>query len=510
MIKQIEINYPWFWSKWLELTKEFTEWINIIEENNWYWKTTILNTIMSVFTSKYPWLRTLPEWIATIITDSEKYVLSKKCWLWNTKESNDLYNYCMPWRFFEWLTTVQQRKVLVDLLWLDYDTFMKDLCEAAKPHFPYLDWSDSLESTLKAKMKEFETNETIILQDITRLKSQLINCVEKDFSDVAKFHSDQKIIEDLVKEYNKWILARQTNYNNSVRNKTNLQNEFTNFQNDIERIVTANINLENQLVTLRSDYTTANENASCDKCWSKLEWANKQILLDSIARNAATIKVQIENNQSKLKELDSSKKLTAMKLNTATAEVDAYDTNFEVLGYDDVIWNAKRFNIEFVWISEVRLQEYDDYNIQLNQKAFIEKELKVKEDNLKAIDTLKLQSNLDKLKEFKSMFTKKLELATKDIWLDIELFELQKNGNIKETFTINYNWVDYYNLSTWNKAIVNIKLAKLFVDKLWLHFILIDEASNIGKDNISLVKDLSKDYQIIAVKSTLWTAKDFK
>ena len=149
MIKNIEINYPF-----LNLTREFNPWLNIIEEENGYWKSTILNTIISSYTFSYPWMRTLPEWIATINTDKDKFVLSKKNWIGTTHLANDLYKYTMPWKFFEWLSTVQQRKIIVDLLWLDYNSFMKDLCDKAKEQFIYLDWSEDLDSKLKAKMKE--------------------------------------------------------------------------------------------------------------------------------------------------------------------------------------------------------------------------------------------------------------------------------------------------------------------------------------------------------------------
>ena len=39
MIKSISINYPEFWSG-LKIDREFKPWINIIEEENGYWKTT--------------------------------------------------------------------------------------------------------------------------------------------------------------------------------------------------------------------------------------------------------------------------------------------------------------------------------------------------------------------------------------------------------------------------------------------------------------------------------------
>ena len=108
------------------------------------------------------------------------------------------------------------------------------------------------------------------------------------------------------------------------------------------------------------------------------------------------------------------------------------------------------------------------------------------------------------------MFTKKLEEATAELPLDIQLFEVLKNGNIKETFTIKKDWIDYYDLSQGNKMIVNIMLAKLFIDKLWLDFILIDESNSISKSNIDYIKDLSKEYQVILAKATPWLSKDFK
>jgi hypothetical protein len=80
---------------------------------------------------------------------------------------------------------------------------------------------------------------------------------------------------------------------------------------------------------------------------------------------------------------------------------------------------------------------------------------------------------------------------------------------MKETFTINYNGLDYSNQSNGNKSLINIMLAKLFIDKLWLDFMLIDEASNISKDNLWYIKELSNKYQIILAKATWWNSNDF-
>jgi hypothetical protein len=86
MIKSISINYPEFWSG-LKIDREFKPWLNIIEERNWYWKSVLLKTIMSLYTGKFGTSKTLPEWFASIETDTNKYLLSK--WKWIGKDFED-------------------------------------------------------------------------------------------------------------------------------------------------------------------------------------------------------------------------------------------------------------------------------------------------------------------------------------------------------------------------------------------------------------------------------------
>ena len=53
-------------------------------------------------------------------------------------------------------------------------------------------------------------------------------------------------------------------------------------------------------------------------------------------------------------------------------------------------------------------------------------------------------------------------------------------------------------------------LSKLFIDKLWLDFMLIDEWGLISKTNLDYIKELSNNYQVIIAKATTWDKKDFK
>jgi hypothetical protein len=106
------------------------------------------------------------------------------------------------------------------------------------------------------------------------------------------------------------------------------------------------------------------------------------------------------------------------------------------------------------------------------------------------------------------MFTEKLLLATKSLPVQIVLFEKLKNWEEKETFSINYKWIDYFDLSHWNKMLVQLMMANIFVEHLWLDFILCDEWNSISKDNLEYIKELSKTKQVIIAKATGWNNKD--
>lgn len=505
MIKKITINYPTFWTNGLVLEKEFTKGINIIEEENWYGKSTILNTIMSSYTFSYPWMRTLPKWSASITTDKDNLILSKKNWIGTTHEWNELYKYTMPWKFFEIKSTTDQRKILVDLLWLDYKSFM--ITECAKNN---LSWDENIESNLNKKLKEDTMLSELLAADIMRYTAEIRDVPEEDFSDIDKFYADQKLIEEKTREHNKWILSRQSNYNSLLRDRDSLNNTINQKRAEVNRLVDCNLWIDSQLDSLRTTYKQNETAASCDKCWSKLDGNNLKNLLEWIIQTANKLKAQKNSNKNSITDILKEKSLLVNKLNDTNAQIDSFDTNFNVLSFDDILWNAKKFWIEFKWISENRLKELEIYKDALSKVDRIKQELSRKQKEMKEINILTTSNSIEVIKNIKSSFTTMLEEATKALELDIQLFEMQKNWVVKETFTVNYNGIDFYDLSTWNKSLVNIMMAKLFVDKLSMDVILIDEWSLISKSNIDYIKALSKHYQVIICKATNWLPKDFK
>jgi hypothetical protein len=115
------------------------------------------------------------------------------------------------------------------------------------------------------------------------------------------------------------------------------------------------------------------------------------------------------------------------KLDELNKLVDSYDTNFQLLSTEDLISASIKLDLDIVNPSPERLKEYEEYKLLVAKNERTANELKYKEDSLRSIDTLKLSSSIDKLKDIKSLFTKKLEEATASLPLDIELFEVLKN-----------------------------------------------------------------------------------
>lgn len=500
MIKEVILNYPLFK---LNINKKFKSGINIVEESNWFWKTTILNTIMSIYTNKFPWLKTLPEWTATVIMDNNKYLLSKWKWIWVSHEFNDIYKYCVPWKFFEWLSTTQQRNILIELLDLNFDKYMKNECKKI-----WLTWSEDLEKKLKSELKYNTDISNLLSEDIMRLKSQLINFDNKDFSDVNKFYENKEIINNKVIEYNNSVYDRKIKYDKLCNDIDNHINSLNNINEYILDKNNAIKHLEKELLSLKDNYSKASIKALCNQCWNEITWNTKIKIINWILNKISEVKKNISKYKQDIKNANLKRDEIVNELNILNQEKYSYNTDFNILNQNNILENSKLFWIDFDLISESRIKEYEDYKVLLAWQAQIKNELSYKENKLREIDIIKLSNDIDKLIDLKSKFTIKLQKAVKDLDLDIKLFETLKNWNVRETFTINYNNTDYYDLSLANKLIVNVMLSKIFIDKLWLDFILIDEASIISKDNLEYIKQLWKNYQVILFKATWWNEKD--
>lgn len=485
MIKSIAIDFPTYNVK-QEL--DFIKWINIIEKFNWRWKTSVVNTIMSLYTWYFGKNSIIPEWYAKIVDDKQEYILSKKTWIgWTIQDP--LARYAQVWSFFnDTKSTVEQRDILTRFLWIDRDSFLKDyinnylisLNDSEKKYYNNVTlWLDKLKEELKIS----KNRESVIIDDITRLKLELLSFKEEVFEDVDKFYTDSNALEKAKDEYNK-TQSENINFNNKIQNDKN---------NNLlkKNIIENNLKIfEKELENLNKEYIKINSSV-CFNCSSAM----------------LIPKDKLDTIQAKLDMVN--KEINDIKIISDNINTKIFDKEKPIKIISDIKEASELLNITLPFISEARLEEYNSYNKYKNQLEIINRELSLKEKQLKEINTIQIQDCINIINKWIESFNKDLEVKVKSTWLNIELFETLKNWNVKSTFNIySDDGIEYSNCSTGNKMIIEIKFALLFVKKFWFTFVIIDEASRIWKENFILLSNLLKDYQVLFFKASSWDIKD--
>ncbi|MBT4080082.1 MAG: hypothetical protein HOE82_05660 [Gammaproteobacteria bacterium] len=82
------------------------------------------------------------------------------------------------------------------------------------------------------------------------------------------------------------------------------------------------------------------------------------------------------------------------------------------------------------------LKEFKDYQEVINKRESYLAEIKIKEEQLKDLNFVKLEKDLKKKQAERLKFNTRLEDKVKETGLDIRLFKTLKNGNTRETFEI--------------------------------------------------------------------------
>lgn len=462
MLSRIEIDYPDFGVK---IERDFTPGINLIEEANGYWKSTILNTILSLYSKKYPGLRTLPSGLAKIHADDKVYMMSKGMWVGLDETPNPLIRFCLPGEFFNLGSTTEQRKAIIDLLQIDYPQFMK----GAVP-----EWHEDIEKEIKDRMKHNEWREDIILKDITRLRSAVI-----------AYEKNPIVLEDnsqeLLQEYNAW-LAKQNATRTSVMNDNNAivrqKNELQNMINQDKRSIS---NYEETLQRLR-EKRDAIKKSECPTCKQTVPF--DQPAIDKIVQEAESIKAAIAKHN--------------ISILSHQTELDTLDTKpvpNEVLYATDPFVRAKILGKEL----KVNTNEERDAVSQYDNNK---RELWLKEDQLKKLGEINDKVLLSSIDSAKKLFTKNLQDDIKEFNLEIELFKEQANGKLVESFIISLNGKPYGELSNGNKLLLQIRMALAFIKKLGLDFILIDELGTMSQGNFDMVVQEVWSLQMIIARAT--------
>ena len=462
MISRIEIDYPWFWVK---IEKDFNPGINLIEKPNGYGKSTILNTILSLYSKKYPWLRALPTGHAKIHADDKVYMMSKGMWVGLDETPNPLIRFCLPGEFFNLGSTTEQRKAIIDLLQIDYPQFMKGVVP---------EWYEDIEKEIKDRMKQNEWREDIILKDITRLRSAVI-----------AYEKNPIVLEDnsqeLLQEYNAW-LAKQNANRTSVMNDNNaIVRKKNELQAMINRDKQAIVTHEYSIQKLR-DERDAIKKCECPTCKQNVPF--DQNAIDVIVENAATLKAAIEKHN--------------QNIASYQTELDSLETKSvpnEVLYTSDPLLRAKIIGKE---LKVNTSEECDAVSQYWNNK----RELELKETQLKKLWEVNDKVLLSSIDSAKKLFTSNLQESIKEFNLEIELFKEQANGKLVESFIISLNGKPYSELSNGNKLLLQIRMAIAFIKKLGLDFILIDELGTMSQSNFDMVVQEVWSLQMIIARAT--------
>lgn len=435
--------------------------------------TVILNTILSMYTGKYQWIgkKQYPNGTAQIVYTEDwkdKQALLMK-WSWIGWPSlNPLYRWTQVWEFFRSTkSTNEQRDILVQLLWLNYDTFIANKVEW------YYDW---MLKELETQLKIANSNEWLILQDITRLEWLLFPIEEKVFPAIDNYNNTLKFLQDSKNAFNNNVYTK-----NAERNKLVL--ELSQLNNSIQ-------NKENQLTWLRADYTSQ-EKAVCKTC-------NQSIPLDT--NKLSNITTQGKQLATDIEWLKANRDWISNKINSMEVLELINDISYDKL--------ADIFKVDFDVPPEEMYKVKEDYELSIVSQKTYAKELDLKKEQLKSLNHIDLESKIELIKEANKDFVNILETKVKETWLNVELFKVSKEWNVSSTFKImNKEWIEYSELSTGNKLLLEIEVAMLFVRTLWLDLILIDEAAVIGKNILNEVLNKCEWVQIIMSKPTSWKLK---
>lgn len=446
MFKSISINYP----EWgLKIERDFVPGFNLIEEPNGYGKTTVLNTILSLWSKKYPGLRSLPTGTAKLVTDSTTYMLTKGVWVGLEGEQNPLVKYILPGEFFN-MSTPDQRSTIVKLLDINYEAYMKSKVP---------EWTDKLEKETKTRLKENVGKESVILDDIVRFKAIVI-----------KFEMNPVKLEDTSQNIeNVYAVSLRKHNDNRFNILSENQKLFSLRQQKDYQIQ----QLKAKQQKLREEYASPNLSI-CSLCGQDVDPTDRR----------AQINKEGKEIQSEIDKL-------FQELASIPEEKDVPEP-----------WDDRTLQEKADYLKLKLIVPSAEQHAVVAEYEMAKKELASKQDMLKKLGELKDKEVLAMITQAKTDFTKELEEKVKVFGLDIQLFKEQANGDTVESFQISLDGKPYAELSGGHRLLIQLKMALAFVRKLGLDFIILDEAGTISQKNLDVILKECEGLQVIMARAT--------
>lgn len=494
MIKSIELLEV----RWITTNIEFNK-LNFIEGRNWSWKSTIIDLIKWM----YKWKINIKSWIS-ILTDTDWLVLRNEVWILTNKWFalwTDI-ELCTAW-FFMWWTQISwinksqedKRKTISELLWIDRDQFFKDK------------WIDYDIKWLTWELKELKIREDTYTDSLIKTENDLdwlevvTEPIEIKYNETVEWNqSELDRLKDNLKsirliDTKQWLLKEpkevlliQGNQNELDQLNKELQNIWIEGKNIPAKCDKCNqdiVNAEDIKKSLRIKYTKKLEEISIFKLEKSNQLDYEIYQREYALYDSAVIqyKKDIEDNKNiQINVDDINKKIKEFKLIKTT------------------LWNIEEFAKYKDELSLYKVYESSKKQLEENIEWFI--------NDIKWLDWKTLEKKIKKYKliekEFVSSVGNQLQL-----WdLQIIFYKELKSPNTKwemftETFDIKYKGKLYNEISGWERAVIDILIAKLFIDKNDIIDFMLQDNAEISKEVLTSVYTdvLEKDkIQLIATR----------
>lgn len=498
MIKEIKVK----WIHWIDFETKFHN-KTVLQWESKIWKTTVLNSIMAWYSWYFPWYgKSLPEWEIEIKTDDWDILVSNKKIVSNIqidKNKFDLIRYIVPWNFFrltKW--TPEQREIITKLIWLD-TSILDNLTSDIKD--------------IKSKIKEFDNKKEQITTDILRLEETLeqYSNVTEPIKPELKEDNSKVILEaydklvNTINLENKKIRAEYDllleDYNRDYKNAEEYKSkEIRELSNEINKSKNRLLNITEDANILKS-----NQPYNCTECWTLIQPTDNTVKIDQLRLEYKEVKDNLDILEKDLSKIFEEQLIEKSKIKELDPiRLKELPNAYTLESKSELVW-IKYIPWSTEWIQEYN-NAYSNYISSNARSEQIQSEIDIKTNQLKDMNPTVLEMDLKKKEKEKNEFNKNVEDKVKQTWLDIRLFETLKNWNTRETFEIyDEEWYNYNATSTGNAIYIEVLIAKLFVDYLWLDFILIDRYESIWPNLRIKIDKVIWNLQLIVTEVSKWS-----
>lgn len=461
---------------------------NTISGPNGSGKSTIINSIIEVL----KWKTNIKDWKAEITFDDwQVYSIAKGKLIWSPWFGNQM-DLMTPWFLMNgtpvtWInkTHEDRRKTLSEVLGIDRDQFFKDAG---------IDYNTKW---LASELKDLKTREATYTSEIIKEEEKLMN------------HKaiDKPTTVELIEDNSQWL----THLKEKVEHLKSLIKSLQALPEKPTPVQLIQWN-ESDLNTMKSQLTSILEQwksvtDTCPTCSQKLP-------------DAETVKQKYRNDYKELWEkinnfiLQPSNTEEYMQYQKAQSNYDNIFSNNKIIEEENAKIQTRITQLEEE-IKNYKLvsgntDAYKAYQEVLSlynqdQAAIQWAKLRI-EEMTSIIQSLNTDEIEDKIKAYKKTERKFVEFVENKlaIWdLRILFYRELKTPNTDgdiytPTFEIEYQWKPYSELSAWFKWVVDILLARIFIQAYKLiDFVLVDNAE-ISAENIKMIQEeYFKDFQFI-------------